>query len=330
MNTTPVIHTEDLTRRFGATVAVDHLTFEVQRGEIFGFLGHNGAGKTTTVRLLNGVLQPSDGRAEVLDLSPVRDGATLRRRTGVLTETPSLDERLTGRENLTIYADLYGVPVEEVASRVDALLALFQLSDRAGEKVGGYSKGMKQRLALARALLHRPEILFLDEPTAGLDPVAARQVHDLIRRLSEEGHTVFLCTHNLVEAQQLCDRVGVMENGRLIAMGTPAELARQISHTLRLMVEVAPESRDAALRTCRALAGVTAAAGEDGRLVVSGAARERIPDLIAALVTAGVRLYSVTPQEPSLEDVYFALYEGGRTDAGRPVVADAVHAGSTL
>ncbi|MCB0003546.1 MAG: ABC transporter ATP-binding protein, partial [Anaerolineae bacterium] len=227
--TDPVIVASDLGRRFGETVAVSQLELTVQAGEVFGFLGHNGAGKTTTIRMLNGILTPTTGSARVLGLDPMVDGTQLRSRTGVLTETPSLDERLTGRDNLTIYADLYRVPKDEVQARVDELLTGFDLIDRADDKAGGYSKGMKQRLALARTLLHKPEILFLDEPTSGLDPVAARQVHEMILQTTrQQGHTVFLCTHNLVEAQRLCDRVGVMEHGKLVALGSPRDLARQL------------------------------------------------------------------------------------------------------
>src|SRR5687768_1306323 len=225
---TPVIQISSLTRRFGETNAVDHLTLEVHAGEIFGFLGHNGAGKTTTVRLLNGVLEPTSGQAKVLGLDAQAKGPAVRARTGVLTETPSLDERLTARDNLSFYADLYNLPGAEVPERVDSLLTEFELAQRADEKVGGYSKGMKQRLALARALLHKPEVLFLDEPTAALDPVAARHVNTLVETLARrEGCTVFLCTHNLVEAQRLCDRVAVMQHGNLVALGTPSELTRQ-------------------------------------------------------------------------------------------------------
>ena len=307
--TSLVIVTDNLTRRFGETLAVDGLSIEVFAGEIFGFLGHNGAGKTTTVRLLNGVLSASGGGATVLGLSPQGDGPALRRRTGVLTETPSLDERLTARENLSIYADLYDVPVREVSSRVDEYLALFELADRADEKVGGYSKGMKQRLALARSLLHNPEIIFLDEPTSGLDPVTTRHVHQMIEHMSaEEGRTVFLCTHNLVEAQSLCDRVAVLERGRLIALGTPAELAEQTVHTHRLKIEVALENRQTAVQLLKGRTGITGVSEEKDGLIVQGAGREAIPSLIADLVSSGVRIFQVTPQEPSLEDVYFALH----------------------
>lgn len=312
----PVITTENLTRRFGEILAVDSLSMEVFAGEVFGFLGHNGAGKTTTVRLLNGVLSANGGGATVLGLSPESDGPALRRRTGVLTETPSLDERLTARDNLSIYADLYGVPVEAVAGRVEQYLILFELADRADEKVGGYSKGMKQRLALARSLLHNPEIIFLDEPTSGLDPVTTRHVHEMIGHMSaEEGRTVFLCTHNLVEAQSLCDRVAVLEHGRLIAVGTPAELAEQTVHTHRLKIEVAPENQRSAIQILKGKMGIKGVTEEKDGLIVQGVGREAVPGLIADLVSSGVRIYQVTPQEPSLEDVYFALHREEKISA---------------
>lgn len=309
MKTDPIIIVDSLSRHFGEVVAVDQVSLEVEVGEVFGFLGHNGAGKTTTVRLLNGVLAPDAGRVRVLGMDPVSDGPTLRMRTGVLTETPSLDERLTGRDNLEIYAELYGVPRETLSSRVERLLEDFELAHRADERVGGYSRGMKQRLALARALLHQPEILFLDEPTAGLDPVASHRVHELIARLSqEEQRTVFLCTHNLAEAQKLCSRVAVLEQGRLVAMGSPAELARRLGRSQRLEIEIAPEEQAAALDVLAASLGRENIVPENGKIAVTGAHRESIPDLVASLVAAGVRIYRVTPQEPSLEDVYFALH----------------------
>lgn len=308
MDMEPVIRADRLTRHFGDVVAVDHLSLEVYPGEVFGFLGHNGAGKTTTVRLLNGVLAPDDGVARVLGLDPLADGPALRRRTGILTETPSLDERLTGRDNLEIYAELYDVSRADLPNRVEELLEVFELADRADEKAGGYSKGMQQRLALARALLHRPDLLFLDEPTAGLDPVAARRVHEMITQLShEQHHTVFLCTHNLVEAQHLCSRVAVLEHGRLVALGTPAELARRYGRAQRLEIEVAPGGEPAAASILRATLGNIQLTQEGSTFSTVGANRETIPDLVAALVAAGVRVYRVAPLEPSLEDVYFAL-----------------------
>lgn len=309
MNTDPIIIVESLSRRFAEVVAVDQVSLEVCAGEIFGFLGHNGAGKTTTVRLLNGLLAPDAGQVRVLNMDPVRDGPELRLRTGVLTETPSLDERLTGRENLEIYAELYNVSRDKLPGRVEDLLETFELAHRADEKAAGYSRGMKQRLALARALLHEPEILFLDEPTASLDPVAAHRVHELITRLSqEEQRTVFLCTHNLAEAQKLCSRVAVLEQGRLVALGTPAELARRLGPSQRLEIEVAPEELAAALEILGATLEPGDVAAQNGKIAITGAQRETIPGLIASLVAAGVRIYQVTPHEPSLEDVYFALH----------------------
>ena len=315
-----VISAENLSRTFGdptrgdGVVAVDRLTLEVGRGEVFGFLGHNGAGKTTTVRLLNGVLTPTGGRLHVLGYDPLEDGATLRRYTGVLTETPSLDEKLSAWENLTIYARLYRVPETDIEARVEALLEAFELDTRASEMVGGYSRGMKQRLALARTLLHDPPLIFLDEPTAGLDPVAARSVQDLIMRLSERGdHTIFLCTHNLTEAQRLCHRVGVMERGRLVAIGTPEELAHELWQGVRLEVEL--DGCDPDALSLPSEVHDVSWDGVEHSLSLWIPRREAIPDLVTSLVNAGCRVYRVAPQEPTLEDVYFALHgEADRSD----------------
>jgi len=305
---THVITINQLTRHFGATVAVNSLSLEVYAGEVFGFLGHNGAGKTTTVRMLNGVLAPTSGTARVLGLAPMEQGPALRQRTGVLTETPSLDERLTGRENLEIYAALFGVPRREIAARANDLLEVFDLESRADDKAGDYSKGMKQRLALARALIHRPEILFLDEPTSGLDPVITRQVHDMIMHLShDEERTVFLATHNLAEAQKLCDRVAVLEHGKLVALGTAAELARKFGGGQRLELAVAPGDEETTLRLLEETLGVSAYR-EDGAIIASGVGQETIPGLVTSLASAGVRIYRVASQEASLEDIYFALH----------------------
>lgn len=310
----PVIQISSLTRRFGEKNAVDNLTLDVQAGEIFGFLGHNGAGKTTTVRLLNGVIEPTSGSARVLGLDPQAEGPALRARTGVLTETPSLDERLTARDNLSIYADLYSVPRADVSGRVNYMLLEFDLADRADEKVGGYSKGMKQRLALARALLHRPDVLFLDEPTAALDPVAARYVNNLVEGLARrEGCTVFICTHNLVEAQKLCDRVAVMEHGRLVALGTPSDLTRQYVKRLDVDLEVDPAQMELARLTLQEYPQLVIGAPKEqkGILTMTLAGRESIPELLSALLQKGLRIYRLAPQEADLEEVYFAL-NGGR------------------
>ena len=311
----PVIQISHLTRRFGEKNAVDNLSLDVQAGEIFGFLGHNGAGKTTTVRLLNGVLEPTSGEARVLGLDPQTEGPALRAQTGVLTETPSLDERLTARENLSIYADLYNFPRLEVPGRVNSLLSEFDLADRADEKVGGYSKGMKQRLALARALLHKPEVLFLDEPTSGLDPVAARHVHDLVENLARrEGCTVFMCTHNLVEAQKLCDRVAVMEHGSLVALGTPSDLTRQYVKRLDVNLEVEPAQIELTLQILQQFPQLVMGPPklEKDLLALTLSGRAAIPELLSALVQKGVLVYRLAPQEADLEEVYFALHGGAK------------------
>jgi ABC-2 type transport system ATP-binding protein len=304
----PAIVARGLTRRFGKVFAVDHLDLEVRRGEVFGYLGHNGAGKTTTVRLLNGVLDRSEGDARVLGLDPSSDGPELRKRTGVLTETPALEERLTGYENLRIFAEIFGVPAAKVRSRVELLLGDFGLADRAGQKVSEYSRGMKQRLSLARCLLHEPEIVFLDEPTSGLDPVATHHVHELVVRFSrEEGRTVFLCTHNLGEAERLCDRVAVLERGKLLATGAPRDLAERYAQRQELELEIDPATAGA-LSALGRVPGARVALGENGRVVVQGIGREATPEALALLVGAGLRIYQATPHIPSLEDVYFALH----------------------
>lgn len=306
-----VIVTEALTRRFGERCAVDQLTLTIRRGEIFGFLGHNGAGKTTTIRLLNGILPPSSGQVRVFGLDPLVDGPAVRRRTGVLTETPAVDERLNAVESLRFAADLFGVPSDQIEPRIQALLATFDLADRANAPIGTYSKGMRQRMALARTLIHDPEILFLDEPTSALDPVATLDVHRLITRLSrEEGRTIFLCTHNLVEAQRLCDRVAVLAQGRLLALGTPAELAQQYGRSQRTALVVEP-SQVAALPALLSPYWpahiIEQATGEPGHLTIQGIPQTDIPKLITILVGAEIAIYGVTPVTPNLEEVYLAL-----------------------
>ena len=304
----PVVETEALTRHFGEITAVDRLTLTVERGEVFGFLGPNGAGKTTTIRLLNGVLAATSGRAIVLGLDVQTDGSEVRRHTGVLTESPSLYERLTGRENLLTFGALYGIPEGEVETRVDETLEFFGLTDRANEKVGGYSKGMKQRLAVARALLHRPELLFLDEPTASLDPAAARQVTDLIAALShQEGRTVFLCTHNLDEAQRLCDRVGVIARGRLIALGTPAELAKELFRGTWLDIDLAADAAPSLVQRVREMEVVTDVTIEPRHIAVQVRDEEAIPIVVATVVESGGRVYRVAPRQHTLEEIYFEL-----------------------
>jgi ABC-2 type transport system ATP-binding protein len=309
------ITTTNLSKHFKDTKAVDELTLTVEEGEVFGFLGHNGAGKTTTIRLLNGVLEPTSGMAHVLGLSPYSQGELLRAQTGVLTETPALDERLTAVQNLTIFADLYGVPRGDVKKRVSDMLEQFDLADRATDKVGGYSKGMKQRLAIARAFLHRPRLLFLDEPTSSLDPISTRGVHDMIRHISkDEGATVFICTHNLTEAQRLCHRLAVLEKGQLVAIGTARELAEKVGMSRQYHLEVAPNQLSEAQSALETINGVTNIILDGEILRFSINKKETIADLLTMLVNRGVRVYGLEAGESVLEDIYFALHnksEGG-------------------
>jgi ABC-2 type transport system ATP-binding protein len=264
------------------------------------------------VRLLNGVIEATSGSMRVLGFDPKVDGPALRARTGVLTETPSLDERLTAWDNLSIYADLYGVPRADVRQRIEGLLTEFDLADRARERVGGYSKGMKQRLALARALLHKPELIFLDEATSGLDPISAHHVDELIERMARrENRTVFLTTHNLVEAQKLCDRVAVLEHGRLVAIGTPAELTRQYVRRLDVEIEVPEEQIPVAQGVLQSMPEMVLGepARTNGALVVTINRHENIPEVLACLVQNDIRVYRLASQEANLEQVYFTLHE---------------------
>lgn len=309
----PIIRIRGLTRHFGPKVALADLHLEIGVGEVFGFLGHNGAGKTTTVRLLNGILQPTAGEALLFGLNPAHEGAAVRRHTGVLTETPSLDDRLTPRASLRIFAQIYGVPRHEIDQRVDRLLQRFDLQAYANQKIGSFSKGTRQRLAIARTLLHDPRVIFLDEPTSGLDPVAIRDVHYLIQELTQEQQrTVFLCTHNLVEAQKLCHRVAVLAHGQLLAVGTPRELSTRFSQSQRVKLRIGAGQE---ILLPRLLADkpqiqFTTTNGcdqETTQVAVQGVTQAHLPDFLRHLTAHGMNLFAVEPEEASLEDVYFAL-----------------------
>ncbi len=311
MTATAVLEADGLGRTFGDVVALDGVSFVIPAGQVVGLLGHNGAGKTTTIRILNGLLAPSAGVARTLGQDPSADGPAIRARTGVLTETPSLDDRMTARESMRFWAELWGVPRASVELRIAELLDRFDLVERADDRIGGYSRGMRQRLALARTLIHDPPVLFLDEPTAALDPIAAIGVRDLVRSLAAgRDRTILLCTHNLVEAQELCDRVLILRHGRLVADGTPAEVADAAALPTGLELEVDSEHVAEALRVIAARANATAADLGGGRIRVEGLRRDDLPQLVAELVASGASVYRVSPEQPTLEAAYVALYGG--------------------
>jgi ABC-2 type transport system ATP-binding protein len=300
-----MIHTEGLTRKFGHLTAVEALSFDVRQGEVFGFLGPNGAGKTTTVRVLATLIAPTSGTATVGGLNVETDDVAIRRSVGILTEAPGFYDRLSARKNLAIFARLYDV--EDVAGQTEKYLRMLGLWERRAEPVATFSRGMRQRLALCRALLHEPKILFLDEPTASLDPQASKLVHDFIEQVRSQGRTVFLCTHNLDEADRLCDRIGVIRQ-RLLAVDTPAALrsrlfGRQVVFHLRRRGEPF-ESAASGLDFVREVSWL------DDKMIVSLDDPEaQNPLLVRALVDAGADVQFVGEIRHTLQDVYLSLVD---------------------
>jgi len=306
-----IVEVNGLERVFGQNRAVDGMTFHVKQGEVFGLLGPNGAGKTTTVRLLNGILPPSGGTARVFGLDPVVDGQRIREQTGVLTESPALYERLSARENLEFFGTLAGIPAGKLAQRVLDILKFFGLQERVDDKVETYSKGMKQRLALARALVHEPPLLFMDEPTSGLDPEAAQQVNELIAGLSQRsGQTILLATHNLLEAQRLCDRVAVMNKGRILAMGSLKELTRKLWPVAWVDITFWEAPAATVTGSLKAQRGVIQITGQGETLQVQVESEEVIPQIVQHLAGQGAAILKVNPRDYTLEDIYFALQAG--------------------
>ncbi|MGH2916283.1 MAG: ABC transporter ATP-binding protein [Solirubrobacteraceae bacterium] len=299
------LRAEGLGKRFGERTAFEGVSFQIARGEIFGFLGPNGAGKTTTVRTLGTLLAPSAGSATVagIPLAP-ENGVEIRRRIAIMPESPGLYRRLSVSENLECFADLYEVP--DPRERIEQALAAVHLSDRSNDPCGALSKGLRQRVALARALLSDPKILFLDEPTAGLDPVASRDVHDLIAELGAGGVTIFLTTHRLEEAERLCDRVAIL-NTTLRMIGRPAELRDRLFARALTVRTRAPLPDPSGV--FGALEGVQSWQTDgDGAYVVAVADAEAVaPGLTRALVAADADVLFIGESRRSLEDVYLEL-----------------------
>ena len=308
MNT--IIQLQNLTRSFGTNCAINNVSFTVEEGEVFGLLGPNGSGKTTLVRLLNGVLAPTSGRVTLFNRDVMAEGAYVRARTGVLTETPSLYERLTAKKNLSFFGRFYGIPDAELTGRVNEILGLLNLADRADEPVGGFSRGMKQRLALARALIHDPQVIFLDEPTSGLDPQSSRQVDGIIHELaSDKGKTIFLCTHNLAEAQLLCSRVSMINKGKILALGSIRELTERIWNTVPVEMEFLTFPPEAVISSIREIDGVTVDSTRENTLTLRVTGKHLIPSVIQAAIRHGGEIFRVTPRAYSLEEIYFTVQE---------------------
>ena len=303
-----LLNASHLTRTFDARVAVEDVSFTLAPGEIFALLGPNGAGKTTTLRMLAGLIAPSSGAVHVRDepMTP-RSAARLRGAIGFLTEAPGLWDRLTVRQNLTTYARLYGL--QSPGRAVDRALELFGISDRSQDRAAQLSKGLRQRVALARTLLHDPQIVLLDEPTSGLDPESARGVRELILRLRDEGRAVLLSTHNLDEVERLASRVAVLRR-RLVALDTPAALrARLFEERVRITVSRNAEALAALLRQTIGEEVILS----DRTLAVRGGAA--VPNMVRRLVEAGADIESVIPESPPLEEVYLRLLQEASGDA---------------
>ena len=300
-----MITTRGLSKRFDDFTAVDGLTLDIAAGEVFGFLGPNGAGKTTTVRMLTCLIEPSEGQASVLGYELGRDDQQIRRNVGLLTEMPGHYDRLSAWQNLVIYARLY--EVDQVERQVEKYLRMLDLWDRRADPAGTFSKGMRQKLAIARALLHEPKVLFLDEPTAGLDPQAARLIRQFIAELRSEGRTIFLCTHNLDEADRLCDRVAVFKQ-TLRVLDTPAKLRRQV-YGRKISIQLAQTAGDIA-ELVMAVDGIRDLETNERLLAFSTDDPESVnPAVIRRLVENGVDIQFVSEEKVTLEDVYLHLIE---------------------
>ena len=305
-----MIQTENLSKVFGARTAVDALTLTVREGEVFGFLGPNGAGKTTTVRMLTSLIAPTAGTARINGFEVGRDDTAIRRSVGILTETPGMYDQLSAQKNLTLFARLY--EVGDVPGQVEKYLRLLGLWERRNDAVGSFSKGMKQKLAICRALLHEPAVVFLDEPTSGLDPEAARLVREFIAEIKAQGRTIFLCTHNLDEADRLCDRVGVMQQ-RLLTVDTPTALRRQLYG--RKVVFHLREVESGWRALLQGFPFVKEVEQVENKLLVGlDDPDAQNPVLVRALVTAGADVQFVGELRHSLEDVYLSLIQRGTTE----------------
>jgi ABC-2 type transport system ATP-binding protein len=304
-----MIEAKGLAKRFGTRTALHSMTFDVEEGEIYGLLGRNGAGKTTTVRILACLLEPSAGAGRVAGYDILTEAPAIRERVGILTEVPGLYERLNAWEYLDFFGEMYRIPGRQRRARAEELLRLVGLWDVRHERLRGFSKGMKQKVAIGRALLHQPRVVLFDEPTAALDPESAKTIRDYLQYLAEERRvTVLLCTHNLAEAERLCGRLSIVRGGRQIAEGTSAELKATIGQRMILRLR---EQRPDLLDTLRTTEGVDAVEPVNGRVYFKTGYPERVnPDVIARLVARGGEVVTLEAEDVQLEDVYLAFVRG--------------------
>ncbi|HHU63380.1 MAG TPA: ABC transporter ATP-binding protein [Clostridiales bacterium] len=297
----------NVSKAFGDIKAVDGLNFHVNKGEILGLLGPNGSGKTTTIRLINGVIFPDEGEIKVLGLDTVKDGNEIRSTTGVVTESAGLYENMTAQANLEFFGRIYGLSNQDLSGRINRLLGQFGLEDRRNSKVSRFSTGMKKRLSIARALLHKPEILFLDEPTTGLDPESSRDVLTYIKRLNrEEGITILVCTHNLPEAEGLCNRYIFLDSGRIIEQGRLEDMIEKYTTSVQMEIQFSGTLGDT-------LSGASSyELKPSGRVLVTLEDRKQVPKFLRRLANK-VDIYSVNMLNNNLEQLYFevrrAFYE---------------------
>ncbi len=303
-----VIHTDHLQKIFDGVRAVDGISFDVPKGAIFGFLGPNGAGKTTTIRLLLGLLEPTGGRAEVLGLDTRTQSDEIRRRSGALLEHTGLYERLSAEDNLDFFGRVWHIPADQRARRIQELLTTFGLWERRKDAVANWSRGMRQKLGVARTLMHRPELVFLDEPTAGLDPLASAALREDLSDLAQrQGVTVFLTTHNLAEAEKLCQLVAVIREGKLLMIGSPDELRlRQGGHRLEVVGRGFSAEVLNMLRQRPEVAGVENA---DHHITMELKGDPDTSDIVRSLIQAGVQVDEVRKGAASLEEVFLESME---------------------
>jgi ABC-2 type transport system ATP-binding protein len=302
-----MIETENLTRKFGTLTAVENLTLNVKDGEVFGFLGPNAAGKTTTVRMLCCLIAPTSGKARIggYEAGKEADCLAIRKMVGLLPENVGLYDNLSAYRNLEFYGKLYEVPEEKRRENIERLLRLLGIWERRDENVGNFSKGTKQKIAIARALIHEPKLLFLDEPTANLDPEASKTVRDFVLELKKEKNTIFLNTHNLDEAERLCDRIGILKT-RLVAVGAPTELERSLYN--RKTIVHLQTITDEITQAVNQLNSVKNLRTVDNKLILDMDHPEKDnPDLVRAIVAAGGDVQYVTELKSTLEDVYLKL-----------------------